>query len=138
VLGFRDTFSQLSTHPNKPLMGKNGFQGKNMLARFWNCFCLFVRLFKFLIITHIYKLQPVSLLATQYFQSMESILGTTHCSCLQTHQKRALDLITDGYEPPSGFWELNSGPLEEQSVLLTTEPSLQHCLFVFLRQCFSL
>jgi hypothetical protein len=23
------------------------------------------------------------------------------------------------------FWELNSGPLEEQSVLLTTEPSLQ-------------
>ena len=23
------------------------------------------------------------------------------------------------------YWELNSGPLEEQSVLLTTEPSLQ-------------
>jgi hypothetical protein len=38
--------------------------------------------------------------------------------------------ITDGCEPPCGCWELNSGPLEEQSVLLTTEPSFQpysHC-----------
>jgi len=33
--------------------------------------------------------------------------------------------ITDGCEPPCGFWESNSGPLEEQKVLLTTEPSLQ-------------
>jgi len=29
-----------------------------------------------------------------------------------------------GCEPPCGHWDLNSGPLEEQSVLLTTEPSL--------------
>jgi hypothetical protein len=28
-------------------------------------------------------------------------------------------------EPPCGCWELNSGRLEEQPVLLTTEPSLQ-------------
>jgi len=48
-----------------------------------------------------------------------------HCSCLQTHQKRASDPITDGREPPCGCWELYSGPLEEQSVLLTAEPSLQ-------------
>ena len=41
------------------------------------------------------------------------------------HQKRASDLITDGCEPPCGCWDLNSGPSEEQSVLLTTEPSLQ-------------
>ena len=40
-------------------------------------------------------------------------------------QKRAPDLITDGCEPPCGCWELNSGPLEEQAVLLTMEPSLQ-------------
>jgi len=33
--------------------------------------------------------------------------------------------ITDGCEPPCGCWDLNSGPLEEQSVLLTAEPSLQ-------------
>jgi hypothetical protein len=45
--------------------------------------------------------------------------------CLQTHQKRASDPITDGCEPPCGCWEVNSGPLEEQPVLLTTEPSLQ-------------
>jgi hypothetical protein len=33
--------------------------------------------------------------------------------------------ITDGCELLCGYWELNSGPLEEQSVLLTAEPSLQ-------------
>jgi hypothetical protein len=49
------------------------------------------------------------------------------------HQKRASDPITDGCEPPCGCWELNSGPLEEQSVFLTTEPSLQ-AFKVFLRQ----
>jgi hypothetical protein len=32
---------------------------------------------------------------------------------------------TDAYEAPRGCWQLNSEPLEEQSVLLTTEPSLQ-------------
>ena len=48
----------------------------------------------------------------------------THCS-LQTHQKRASDLITDGCETPCGSWELNSGPLPDQTVFLTAEPSLQ-------------
>ncbi|EDL33388.1 mCG1045525, partial [Mus musculus] len=48
-----------------------------------------------------------------------------HCCCLQTHQKRVSDPITDGCELPCGCWELNSGPLEEQSVLLTAEPFLQ-------------
>jgi hypothetical protein len=36
-----------------------------------------------------------------------------------------LDPITDGCEPPCGCWKLNSGSLEEQSVFLTPEPSLQ-------------
>jgi hypothetical protein len=40
------------------------------------------------------------------------------------HQKRVSDFIRDGCELPCGCRELNSGPLEEQSVLLTTEPSL--------------
>ena len=40
--------------------------------------------------------------------------------------------ITDGHEPPWGCWELNSGPLEEQSVLLTAEPSRQTLIFSFL------
>jgi hypothetical protein len=48
-----------------------------------------------------------------------------HCHCLQTHQKRALDPMIDGCEPPRGCWKLNSGLLEEQSVLLTAESSLQ-------------
>jgi hypothetical protein len=39
------------------------------------------------------------------------------------------DSIIDGCEPPCGSWGLNSGPLEEQSVLLTSEPSLQPSFF---------
>jgi len=56
-----------------------------------------------------------------------------HGSCLRTHQKRASDPITDGCEPPCGCWELNSGPLEEQSLLLTTEPSLQPPVHILLK-----
>ena len=47
------------------------------------------------------------------------------CSFLQRHRKRTSDPITDGCEAPCGCWELNSGPVEEQSVFLTSEPSLQ-------------
>jgi hypothetical protein len=50
------------------------------------------------------------------------------CCCLQTYQKRASDPTTDGCEPPCGGWDLNSGPVEEQPVLLTAEPSLQPVL----------
>jgi hypothetical protein len=57
------------------------------------------------------------------------------CSCLQTHQKRASDLITDGCEPPCGCWDLNLGPLEEQSVLLTPEPYLQPILIFDIDSC---
>jgi hypothetical protein len=32
------------------------------------------------------------------------------------------DLVTDGCKPPCGSWDLNSGPLEAQSVLLIAEP----------------
>jgi hypothetical protein len=35
------------------------------------------------------------------------------------------DAIPDGCEPPCGCWELNPGPLEQQSVLLTAESPLQ-------------
>jgi hypothetical protein len=43
------------------------------------------------------------------------------------------DIVMDGCEPPCGCWELNSGPLEEQSVLLTAEPLLQPRLQTFER-----
>ena len=50
---------------------------------------------------------------------------TTPPACTPVCQKRALDPITDGCEPPYGCRELNSGPLQKQAVVLTTEPSLQ-------------
>ena len=46
--------------------------------------------------------------------------------CMYTYsQMMVQDLITDGCDPPCSCWTLNSGPLEEQPVLLTSEPSLQ-------------
>jgi len=53
-------------------------------------------------------------------------------ACMPAGQKRAPDLIIGGYEPPCGCWELNSGPLEEQTVLLTSEPSLQPLMIIFI------
>ena len=46
-------------------------------------------------------------------------------SFVWTHQKKASDYTTDGSEPLCGSWEWYSGSLEEQSVFLTAEPSLQ-------------
>ena len=46
-------------------------------------------------------------------------------SVLPACQKRAPDFIVDSCEPPCVCWYLNSGPLEEQSALSTSEPSLQ-------------
>ena len=42
-------------------------------------------------------------------------------ACMSACQERASHSITDGCELPCGFWELNSEPLEEQSVLLTAQ-----------------
>jgi hypothetical protein len=41
--------------------------------------------------------------------------------------------VTDSCKPPimGTHWEMNSGPLEEQQTLLSTEPSLQPLLFEF-------
>ena len=44
----------------------------------------------------------------------------------------AVDPTTDGCKPTCGRWELNSGPLEEQPGLWTTEPSLQTLFFIFI------
>jgi hypothetical protein len=40
--------------------------------------------------------------------------------------------VTEGCELPLGCWEMNQGPLQEQWVLLTAEPSLQAQEHVFL------
>ena len=52
-------------------------------------------------------------------------------ACTPSYQKRASEPSIDGCEPPCGCWELNSGPLEEQSVLLTAEPSLLPLILSF-------
>jgi hypothetical protein len=59
------------------------------------------------------------------------------CSAAYTSsdQKRASDPFKDGCEPPCGCWELNSGPLEEQFMLLTAEPCHQPYL-IHLYECF--
>ena len=45
-------------------------------------------------------------------------------ACTPACQKRASDHTVDSYNPPCACWDLNSGPLEEQTVLLIAEPSL--------------
>jgi hypothetical protein len=55
-------------------------------------------------------------------------------ACTLKCQKRASDPFIDGLEPPHGFWKLNSGPLEEQPVLLTAEPSHQPLNILSLKQ----
>jgi hypothetical protein len=52
------------------------------------------------------------------------------------HQKRASDPIKDGCKPPCGCWELNSGPLEDQSVILTAEPFFPAPPILFLSKAF--
>ena len=71
-------------------------------------------------------------------------------ACTPECQKRASDPIPDGCEPSCGCWKLNSRALEEQPVLLNTDPSLQSptkflkhfsssllLLFIFLRDTVS-
>jgi hypothetical protein len=41
------------------------------------------------------------------------------------YPKRGCQISLQMVASHHGCWDLNSGPLEEQSVLLTTEPSLQ-------------
>jgi hypothetical protein len=77
------------------------------------------------------------LIVTYSFFKIHFILCIwVHYSCLQTHQKRASDSNTDGCKPPCGCWDLNSGPPEEQSVLLTAEPILQPNYYIFLKHSY--
>ena len=46
--------------------------------------------------------------------------------------------ITKNYEIPCGCWELDTGPLGEEPVLLTVHPFFQPFGFCFLGFCFVL
>jgi hypothetical protein len=74
---------------------------------------------------------PPSLPFLSFLKNLFILFLWVQHSCLQTHQKRASDPITDDFDPPCGCWELTSGPLEEHSKLLTAEPSPQplSCFF---------
>jgi hypothetical protein len=73
-----------------------------------------------LIVTAPFPLQPPCFyFLFIYFLDLFIYYMSVHCSCPQTHQKRASDLITGGCEPPCGCWDLNFGPSEEQSGALT-------------------
>jgi hypothetical protein len=61
------------------------------------------------------------------------ILYIIELRCLLSHFLRKylfiylfsiLDIVIDGCEPLCGCWDLNSGPQEEQPVLLTSKSSL--------------
>jgi hypothetical protein len=60
------------------------------------------------------------------------------CSAAYTSagQKRASDPLIDVCKPQCGCLELNSGPLEEQLVLLTTEPTHQPINTTYIHQMY--
>lgn len=60
-----------------------------------------------------------------YFFKDLYILCILSTLSLSSATPKASDPTTDGYEPPCGGQELNSGTLEKQSVLLTAEASLK-------------
>ena len=53
------------------------------------------------------------------------------CLCLLPKWTRSLELELESCEPPCGCWKLNRGPLGEQPLLFTVEPSLQARFFFF-------
>jgi hypothetical protein len=81
------------------------------------CMCVYICVCVYMYVcvcvcVYIYMYIYISLFFKRFIYFM-----CVHCCCLQTHQKRVSDPITDGCELPYGCWEFNSGPLEEQSVL---------------------
>lgn len=63
----------------------------------------------------------------------KDLLFYVHYRCLQTNLKRALDPTAGGCEPPCGWWGLYLEPLEEQTLLLTTKPSLLPLNHIFFK-----
>jgi len=106
---------------------------KYKVVTYINCCCILNNLCNLLLMAALmeHSLQILRFISFFFLKILFYCIWV-YCSCLQTHQKRASDLITDGCEPPCGCWDLNSGPLEEQSVLLTTEPSLQPQIYIFI------
>lgn len=89
-----------------------------------------MKMFDFLFIsTFIFPKDLVIFISRAWVFCLQVCLCTTCTSDVHTGQKRVSDPsrpgVTEGCELPCGCWELNPGPLQEQPVLLATEPSLQ-------------
>ena len=69
-----------------------------------------------------------------FFKGLFNVLSALF-ACILLCQKRAPDPIKGGCESLCGCWGLNSGPLEEQTVLLTAEPSLQPRNHLYTADC---
>jgi hypothetical protein len=87
---------------------------------------LFKRCYFCIKYSEIYLLVMISIFKDLFIYYIYTILP----ACMSAIPKRAPDLIMDGCEPPCGCSELNSGPLEKQPVLLTSEPSLQALVMI--------
>jgi hypothetical protein len=67
--------------------------------------------------THTHRELIINLVRVMYISTLSAYISA--------RQKRASDPSINGCEPPYDCWDLNSGPLKRQTVLLTAEPSLQ-------------
>lgn len=94
--------------------------------------------------TTVHTAFPLNHLETFFFRFILLYLMRMICLHVYVHRVHAVPLgtsrgrqiplrtkVTDGCELHSGCWRLNWGPLQEQSVLFTTERSLQLLLGTF-------
>jgi hypothetical protein len=86
------------------------------------CVCKYLRVFKKDVILFIYLF---IYLLFMYLSSFIFYVYSVLPACMYASQERPPDLIIHDRDLPYGCWELNSGLLEEQPVLFTSEPSLQ-------------
>ena len=73
--------------------------------------------------SHKYYFKFIFVVANFYFYFSCALVLCLHV-CLRKGVRYAGTGVIDSCELPCGCWELNPGPLEEQSLLLTTESSL--------------
>jgi hypothetical protein len=116
-----------SLNKYKPVFLKTGQELYNLLV----LFCLkiiFIHTHTFTVFRHTGQL--LYNLLVLFCLKIIFIHTHTHTFTVFRHTRRGYQIpFTDSCKTLCGCWELNSGPLEEQSLLLTSEPSLQPELY---------
>lgn len=78
-----------------------------------------------------YFLKTVFITFSFYLTCKEYFVRTYDCASeARVGQRFRWGEVADACKQPHGCWELNLGSLEEQPVLLTTEPILQPCFLI--------